>query len=65
MNDNNVRILDWGSRWFEPIVKEAIHIRSNRPLLNRYRIRHKQSPFTHPFYKVTHTHFLISQEIVT
>ncbi len=40
---DNVRILDRDSRWFEQWVKEAVHIKANKPSLNKDRVRYKLS----------------------
>ena len=42
--EDKVTILDRESRWFERGVKEAIHIRSRAPSLNRDQGRHRLPP---------------------
>lgn len=44
LDKDNIKILDRESRWFERGVKEAIHIRSRSPSLNRDQGRHKLPP---------------------
>lgn len=42
--DENIKVLDSDSRWFERGVREAVHIRSRSPSLNRDQGRHSLPP---------------------
>lgn len=44
LDEDNIKVLDSESRWFQRGVREAIHIRSRSPSLNRDQGRHTLPP---------------------
>ncbi len=44
LDDQNIKVIDRESRWFERGVREAIHIRAQSPSLNRDQGRHQLPP---------------------